>query len=51
MRCIVGTSGDLAERGHRVDGQGALETIQMPTYMGIDTYIAVQSHTTGLIHK
>lgn len=51
MRCAVGISGSLTKRGHRVDGQGALETIQMSINMGIGMYIAVQPHTTGLIHK
>lgn len=51
VRCAEGPSGGLAERGHKVDGQGSLETIQMSINMGTDTYIAVQSHTTDLIHK
>lgn len=51
MRCAVGTSRGVAERGHKVDGQGALEIIQMSINLGTDTYIAVQSHTTDLIHK
>lgn len=29
-----------------MDGQGALETTQMSISRGIETYIAVQSHTT-----
>lgn len=38
---------DVWLRGrHKVDGQEALETTRISISRGIDTYIAVQSHST-----